>query len=328
MSDSDEHLAPVTPLFGAGRAKGAPAAGGDFAREPREGEAGTSSVPLRPGWTNEGESGWAEPGTVAPDEPGWAPPGESGWGESAVRDSGPSDEPEQSGAGASASVGPDGAARPVPVKNGDDAIVSALPTYAAFAARTEGEAADKAHGQGFDADDAQPEPEPEETHDAAKARAENISLHALSRRGVSSAEMAKTLRSRDLPDDVVADEIERLERVGLLNDDELAENLVRSKQDRKGLGKGAITAELRQRGVAQESIDAAIADIDDDEEQARADDWATKRAGQLRGLDQATAERRLNGYLMRRGYRSEVIRRAVEKALPRGGGSRGGVRFE
>lgn len=286
MSDNDDRLAPVTPLFGAG---------------------------------------WAKPGTRAPDEPEWADPDESASfearatrGDVEAADGGIADIDGHS------SHGP-GSQRGRAVAEPDGAVVSALPTYAAFAARSEGPEAGP---------DVEPEPEPEseETYDAAKARAENISLHALSRRGVSSAEMTKTLRSRDLPDEVVAEEIERLERVGLLNDDELAENLVRSKQDRKGLGKGAITAELRQRGVAQESIEAAIAEIDDDEEQARADDWATKRAGQLRGLDQATAERRLNGYLMRRGYRSEVIRRAVEKALPRGGsrggGSRGGVRFE
>jgi regulatory protein len=199
--------------------------------------------------------------------------------------------------------------------------VSPLPTYAAFAAKTEGPDS----GVRFD-DDEQPEPEPEGL-EAAQKRAENISLHALSRRGVSSHEMAKTLRSRDLPEEVVIAEVERLERVGLLDDAELAENLVRTKQDRKGLGKQAITAELRQRGIAQEAIEQAVSEIDDDEEQARCDEWALKRAGQLRGLDQATAERRLNAFLMRRGYRSEVIRRAVEKALPRGGRG-GGVRFE
>ncbi|BDZ50166.1 hypothetical protein GCM10025867_24070 [Frondihabitans sucicola] len=204
--------------------------------------------------------------------------------------------------------------------------MSALPTYAAFAAKSESPPT-PAVSFSETVDDAD-EAEPEETLEAAQRRAENISLHALSRRGVSSSEMAKTLLSRDLPEQVVAAEVERLERVGLLDDAELAENLVRSKQERKGLGKGAITSELRQRGLAQEAIDAAIADIDDDEEQSRADDWALKRAGQLRGLDQATAERRLNGFLMRRGYRSEVIRRAVERALPRGGSGRGGVRFE
>lgn len=292
MSDNDDRLAPVTPLFG---------------------------------------SGWAKPGTRAPDEPEWADPDESASSEArATRGD------VEAADGGIADIDGHSSHRPVSQRGReaaepDGAVVSALPTYAAFAARSEGSEA----GPDVEREpepEPETEPEPEETYDAAKARAENISLHALSRRGVSSAEMTKTLRSRDLPDEVVAEEIERLERVGLLNDDELAENLVRSKQDRKGLGKGAITAELRQRGVAQESIEAAIAEIDDDEEQARADDWAIKRAGQLRGLDQATAERRLNGYLMRRGYRSEVIRRAVEKALPRGGPrggeSRGGVRFE
>ncbi|MCU1528269.1 MAG: hypothetical protein JWP75_2032 [Frondihabitans sp.] len=204
----------------------------------------------------------------------------------------------------------------------------ALPTYAAFAARSEPSAAGgHMRAAEREADEESDDQSKVETVEAARDRAEKISMHALTRRGVSSLEMAKTLRSRDLPEEVVLDEVERLERVGLLDDGALAENLVHSKQERKGLGKGAINAELRQRGLAQEAIDAALADIDDDDEQTRADSWALKRAGQLRGLDQATAERRLTAFLLRRGYRSEVVRRALEKALPRGGGS-GHVRFE
>jgi len=164
--------------------------------------------------------------------------------------------------------------------------------------------------------------------EAQRRRAENVSLHALSRRGVSSREMEKLLLSRDLDESVVADEIARLERVGLLDDTELAATLIRSKQERKGLGRGAVTSELRARGIDPSVIDEALSDTDDDDEQERADEWARKRAGSLRGLDRETAERRLNGYLMRRGYRSEVVRRAIEKALPRGGSGRGGVRFE
>ena len=176
-------------------------------------------------------------------------------------------------------------------------------------------------------DDADEEVEPEGL-DAQRRRAENISLHALARRGVSSSEMTTLLRQRDLDEQVVHEEVARLEGVGLLNDRELAENLVRAKQDRKGLGKGAVTSELRQRGLDAAVVEEALADIDDDDEQARADEWARKRVGSLRGLDRDTAERRLNGYLMRRGYRSDVVRKAIEKVLPRGGSSRGGVRFE
>jgi regulatory protein len=178
------------------------------------------------------------------------------------------------------------------------------------------------HDDETDADEA-----PEDL-DAQRTRAENVSLHALSRRGVSSTEMASLLEARDLDPEVVADEVSRLEGVGLLNDRELAENLLRAKQERKGLGRGAVTSELRSRGIDASVIEEVLAETDDADEQARADEWAMKRAGSLRGLDRATAERRLNGYLMRRGYRSDTVRRAVEKALPRGGSSRGGVRFE
>ena len=178
-------------------------------------------------------------------------------------------------------------------------------------------------------DDVDDDEDEHEDLESQRRRAENVSLHALSRRGVSSSEMTKLLLSRDLDEQVVVDEVERLEGVGLLNDRELADDLVRAKQERKGLGRGAVTSELRQRGLDASVVEEALAEIDDDDEQARCDEWALKRAGSLRGLDHETAQRRLHGYLMRRGYRSETIRRSIDKALPRGGGPRGGgVRFE
>lgn len=182
-------------------------------------------------------------------------------------------------------------------------------------------------GPDDEADEADEVVEPEGL-DAQRRRAENVSLHALSRRGVSSSEMTRLLRDRDLDESVVADEVARLEGVGLLDDAQLARDLVEQKQRRKGLGRGAVSAELRQRGLDGDAVTAALDDIDDDDEQARADEWARKRASSLRGLDRETAERRLHGYLQRRGYRSETVRRAIERALPRGGAKGGGVRFE
>jgi SOS response regulatory protein OraA/RecX len=224
-----------------------------------------------------------------------------------------------------------------PTTSGSEAVLTAISSHWAggvTSVASEGDhpsargsragAAGRPKATGFDD---QPDDGPEDL-EAQQRRAENVSLHALSRRGVSSHEMEKLLLSRDLDESVVADEIARLERVGLLDDTELAATLIRSKQERKGLGRGAVTSELRARGIDPSIIDEALSDTDDDEEQERADEWARKRAGSLRGLDRETAERRLNGYLMRRGYRSEVVRRAIEKALPRGGSGRGGVRFE
>ncbi|WP_420370368.1 regulatory protein RecX [Curtobacterium sp. L1-20] len=170
--------------------------------------------------------------------------------------------------------------------------------------------------------------------DEQRADAERLSMRALGRKGVSESELRTMLAQNDLDPDVVEYEIDRLTRVGLLDDVALATDLVDRLHDRKGLGRQGVVAELRRRGIDQAVIDAALdaAADDDDDEFVRAIDLAQKRAGQLRGLDRATAERRLSGYLMRKGYNGGVVRIAVERALSGGGrpagGPRGPVRFE
>jgi hypothetical protein len=53
-------------------------------------------------------------------------------------------------------------------------------------------------------------------------------MHALTRKGMSVAEMTTLLERREIDPDDVAAEVERLESVGLLDDSALAENLVRT----------------------------------------------------------------------------------------------------
>ena len=162
-----------------------------------------------------------------------------------------------------------------------------------------------------------------------EVRAENVSMHALTRRGMSRWELENTLLARELDEEAVSAELDRLEGVGLLDDAALAETFVRTQHDRKGLGRGAIIAELRRRHIDQEHIDAALEQVDDDDEQTRATQLAVKRAGQLSSYNLETAKRRLHGFLSRKGYSSAVVRAAIDEALsPRSGAGRsGGVRF-
>ena len=170
--------------------------------------------------------------------------------------------------------------------------------------------------------------------DEQRADAERLSMRALGRKGVSESEMRQLLTKQDLDPDVVEHEVARLTRVGLLDDVALATDLVDRLHDRKGLGRQGVVAELRRRGIDQAAIEAALdaAADDADDEFVRAIELAEKRAGQMRGLDRATAERRLSGFLMRKGYGSGVVRVAVARALdggprrPSPGG--GAVRFE
>lgn len=168
------------------------------------------------------------------------------------------------------------------------------------------------------------------SNDRATRRAENVSLNGLTRRNMSRWEIEKLLISRELPEDVIAAEVARLEGVGLIDDAALAETLVRTQRERKGLGRQAVIAELRRRHIEASIIDAALEadDSDDDAEQERANELAVKKARALASYDQETAKRRLTGFLMRKGYSSSIVRTATDIALNgRAGGRTGGVQF-
>lgn len=164
-----------------------------------------------------------------------------------------------------------------------------------------------------DADDEDPDAPRDEA--AELDRAHNIGLHGLAKKGMSVVEMAKLLASRDLAPEIVEAEVARFEAVGLLDDAALAETLVRTLQERKGLGRSGVVGELRRRGLDAIAIDTAMEALDGDEEQDRATELARKRAPQLRNLDHETAKRRLSGFLMRRGYSGSVVQAAVAASL-------------
>jgi len=145
-------------------------------------------------------------------------------------------------------------------------------------------------------------------------RISNVSMHALARRGMSSHEMRDYLIGREFEAAEVDGEIDRLESVALLDDVALAETLVRTLRDRKGLGKSGLTAELRRRRLDALAIEIALGAQDDDELE-RATEIAHKRAAQLRSYDAETAKRRLGAFLQRKGYSGSVVSTAVQRAL-------------
>ncbi|MEO8907097.1 MAG: regulatory protein RecX [Microbacteriaceae bacterium] len=180
---------------------------------------------------------------------------------------------------------------------------------------------DPASAPQTDRDQAGPAPVGSDQNDSgdtrvrATTRAANVSIHQLARRGMSRWELQQVLERREVTDDVAAAELDRLERVGLLDDAALALTLVYTQHTRKGLGRQTIAHELRRRHIDQDIIDDALAEIEDDDERERALELAHKRVGQLHSFDDDTARRRLGGFLARKGYSSEIVRAAVESAM-------------
>ncbi len=165
-----------------------------------------------------------------------------------------------------------------------------------------------------------------DTDDARSDRAEKVLVHRLRGRSLSADEARAVLRESDLDEDEAEEIIDRFTRLHYIDEARLAEQIVRSHHERKGLGRTAIEAELRRRKVLPEVIAAALEELPDDEEE-RATELAVKRVQQLDRYDEQTIDRRLTGFLMRKGYSSSVVRAAVKAALASRGRASSTVRF-
>lgn len=144
---------------------------------------------------------------------------------------------------------------------------------------------------------------------------EQTLLRKLHAHDMSVHEVMTWLRSKDAAEGDAAELVAKFERLNYLNDERLAKELVSRLSERKGKSKSVILRELRQRGISSFAIDAALEAIDDDDELAKATELALQRVRQFSKLDQATAERRLVGFLSRRGYSGQTVREACREAL-------------
>ena len=147
-----------------------------------------------------------------------------------------------------------------------------------------------------------PPPLTSETSPEEQARA--LCLRLLTARARTRAELTGRLVKRGYPDDVTVRVLDRLEAVGLVNDADFADQWIRSRRVNAGKGKRALAAELRNKGVDDDVITAALADIDAGAERERAEQLVRGklRREELTDGDDAKVTRRLVGMLARRGY--------------------------
>lgn len=149
-------------------------------------------------------------------------------------------------------------------------------------------------------------------------QARAICLRLLTVRARTRAELATKLASRGFAEEEIARSLDRLTDVGLIDDEDFAEQWVRSRQVNAGKGRRALAAELRTKGVDKEIIEDALAGIDADTERVRAEQLVADRLRRERFDDEASEAkvmRRLVGMLARRGYGQSMALDVVKVAL-------------
>jgi regulatory protein len=132
--------------------------------------------------------------------------------------------------------------------------------------------------------------------------ARKILLDALTGQARSRKELRDRLAKKDVPDELAERLLDRFGEVGLVNDEAFARAWVESRQRSRGLARRALAQELRRKGVDDETARTALDDLDPAHEEQAARDLVRKKLRSLRGVDHATATRRLAGLLARKGY--------------------------
>ncbi|RJP49668.1 MAG: RecX family transcriptional regulator [Anaerolineaceae bacterium] len=138
----------------------------------------------------------------------------------------------------------------------------------------------------------------------ARERALQQALLFLSYRIRSEKEIRQNLLKHEFSEEVIETTLEKLRASNLANDNEFARAWVENRSAFRPRSRRALTMELRQKGLDEETVQAAVSGVD---EQALAYESALKRANRLKGLEWGGFRKKLSEYLARRGFPYSVI---------------------
>jgi regulatory protein len=155
---------------------------------------------------------------------------------------------------------------------------------------------------------------PAEGADPAET-ARQICLRLLTAGPRTRAQLATALRKRRIPDDVADAVLSRFAEVGLIDDAAFARAWVDTRHHGRGLARRALSAELRQRGVAADEVRTAVGSLGPQDEAAMARQLIARRVVATRGRPLPARVRHLVGVLARKGYPAGLAYQVVREAL-------------
>lgn len=129
------------------------------------------------------------------------------------------------------------------------------------------------------------------------------------------AQLADVLRRRGVADDTAEQALDRFGELGYIDDAAFSDAWVQSRHAGKGLSRRALEHELTRRGVAAETVRAAVEQVDPESERAAAAALVRRKLPGTRGVAPDARTRRLVGMLARKGYSSGLAFAVVREVL-------------
>ncbi|TAK12219.1 MAG: RecX family transcriptional regulator [Anaerolineae bacterium] len=143
-------------------------------------------------------------------------------------------------------------------------------------------------------------------------------LNFLSFKPRTEQEVRENLKKKEVADSVQDEIISRLRTNGLLNDEQFAGMWVENRSEFRPRGGRALRMELRQKGVAETTIEKALDGLN---EEPLALNAGLKQARRYRGLEYDEFRKKMYGFLGRRGFSYDIIQSVVPQVWAQQEGS-------
>ncbi len=150
------------------------------------------------------------------------------------------------------------------------------------------------------------------------SKAKSYAYRILARRMYTNKEIRDKLVERGYVDKIIEDVIATLERYGYLNDRTYAQEWIESRMRSKPKGKIALRQELERKGIDRSIIEDALSQaFDQSKESEMALDLARRKARSFDADDPVAAKRKLQAFLLRRGFDFETVKDVIEQVIDR-----------
>ena len=148
------------------------------------------------------------------------------------------------------------------------------------------------------------------------SKAKNYVYRILARRIYTGKEIRDKLIERGYIDTVIQEVIATMERYGYVNDEVYAEEWIQSRMKSKPKGKIALRQELARKGIDKSIIENALGQaFDGSSESDMALELAQRKISSYSRDEPAVARRKLQGFLLRRGFGYEAVKDAIEQVM-------------
>ena len=153
---------------------------------------------------------------------------------------------------------------------------------------------------------------PETVSSLERARAQALLLLKFQPR--SESELRRRLTSKRVSPAVIDSLLEELKKKDLINDEKFARYFAGERMESKPMSRRALVMNLKTKGISSDVAAHAVQEaVGEQDEFQTARDLALRRVSSLKGVGKEALQRRLAGFLGRRGFSSEVVYKVVRE---------------